>query len=274
MPSPTTTFRLTDRDRRQLDRLADELVCSRSDVLRHGMAALRDNRQLRRQVKADNLARAFLKSLRTEYGDNATLELVEGPEDAGWRLAGEPLDREAVDVIIERQGDRWVLDLVDKATGVGIHNVMSWTDEDGYRHAVVPLRELWVYSSQGAIGEPKTRQVHDGRTVVQIEEDDGSLRHLVIDDQGNSAPLVDTDVPLAAFDQPEPSIGIGVRRESSLGPHLGRGVGGKWVLTGDLDDDRAALEQSLEQLLKQVRRGDLDEILALAPSTARDSAQG
>ena len=70
MPTPTTTFRLTSRERAQLDRLADRLVCSRTDVLRYGMAVLReDDSGLINQIRADNLARAFLKSLITQYGE-------------------------------------------------------------------------------------------------------------------------------------------------------------------------------------------------------------
>ena len=270
MATPTTTFRLTGRERRQLERLADELVCSRSDVLRYGIAALRDDPDLRQQIKADNLARAFLKNLCTQYGDDATIEMVDGPDDPGWRLAGEPLDRQVVDVIVQRQGDRWVLDLVDKATGVAIRNVTSWTDIDGYRHAVVPLRELWVYSASGAIGEPKTRQLHDGRAVVQIEEDDGSLRHLAIDNEGGVVPLTGSDVPAASFTDSEPSVGVGIRRESERGPHLGRGVGGKWVLTGDLEVDRDAVAKSLEQLLARTQRGEFDDLLAVPPDARGD----
>jgi hypothetical protein len=261
MATPTTTFRLSARDRTQLDRLADELVCSRSDVLRYGMAALRDNTDLRASIRADNLGRAFLRNLLTQYGENATLELVDGPEDPNWRLAGEPLDRQAVDVVVRRQGDRWVMELVDKVNGIAIRNAMSWTDEAGYRHAVVPLRSLWVHAVGGSIGEPKTRQLYDGRTVVQIEEDEGTLRYLVIDNDGNTAPLEAKDVPAAAFAHAEPSVGIGVRRESDLGPHLGEGIGGKWVLTGDLDRDREAVERALLKLLDQTKRGDLDDLL-------------
>jgi hypothetical protein len=264
MATPTTTFRLTSRERVQLDRLANELVCSRTDVLRLGMAVLRsDTTGLIKQVKAENLARAFLKSLITQYGENAVLELSDGPEDSHWRLAGEPLDDQLLDVIVKRQGDRFVMDLVDKANGVAIHNVQAWEDEEGYRHAVVPLRSLWVYSSQGVGSEPKARQSYDGRTVVQIEEDDGSVRYLVIDNEGNSAPLEPGDVPAAAFSGQTPSVGIGLRRESELGPHLGRGFGGKWVLTGDLSEDRRAVIAALEKLIKQVERGDLDDILSL-----------
>jgi hypothetical protein len=267
--TPTTTFRLTRAERAQLDRLADELVCSRTDVLRYGMAALRDDESgLKRQIRADNLARAFLKSLITQYGENAVIELREGPEDPHWRLAGEPLDREVLDVVVRRQGDRFVMDLVAKATGVAVHNVQAWEDEDGYRHAVVPLRDLWVYSSTGVVGEPKTRQLYDGRTVVQFQEDDGSRRSVAIDDQGNASPLDPKDVPAAAFSELRASVGVGVRRESEHGPHLGSGYGGKWELTGDLDEDRAAVAQALRQLVLQVERGDLDNILRTTPETS------
>ncbi len=268
MATPTTTFRLTSRERAQLDRLADELVCSRTDVLRYGMAALRnDESGLTGQIRADNLARAFLKNLITQYGERAVIELMDGPEDPHWRVAGEPLDRDVLDVIVRRQGDRFVMDLVAKATGIAIHNVQVWEDEEGYRHAVVPLRDLWVYSSTGVSAEPKTRQLFDGRTVVQIEEDDGSFRHLVIDDQGNSSPLDPDDVPAAAFSELHPSVGVGVRRESERGPHFGRGYGGKWELTGDLEEDRAAVILTLTKLADQIERGDLDDILRTDPAT-------
>lgn len=266
MVTPTTTFRLTSRERAQLDRLADELVCSRTDVLRHGMAALRkDETGLSAQIRADNLARAFLKSLITQYGDNAVIELSDGLDDPHWRLAGEPLDRDVVDVMVKRQGDRWVMDLVSKATGIAIHNVQAWDDDDGRRHAVIPLRDLWVYSSHGLSSEPSTRQLFDGRTLVQIGEDDGSQRHVAIDDQGNSAPVDLKDFPAATFPDLRPSVGVGVRRESRYGPHLGQGIGGKWELTGDLGEDRAAVILALEKLIEKAKRGDLDEILADRP---------
>jgi hypothetical protein len=268
MASPTTTFRLTLRERAQLDRLADELVCSRTDVLRYGMAALQNDRSgLVSQIRADNLARAFLKNLITQYGEDAVIELEDGPEDPHWRLAGEPLDGEVLDVIVRRQGDRFVMDLVAKATGVGIHNVQSWEDEDGSRHATVALRDLWVYSPTRVSGEPKTRQLFDGRTVVQFQEDDGSFRQLAIDNQGNSSPLDPEDVPAAAFRELRPSVGIGVRRESEHGPHLGRGYGGKWELTGEIEKDRAVVTRALRNLIDHVERGDLDDILKVVPGS-------
>jgi hypothetical protein len=231
------------------------------------MAVLReDDGGLLNQIRADNLARAFLKSLITQYGENAVIELKDGPADPHWRLAGEPLDREALDVIVRPQGDRFVMDLVDKATGVAIHNVQSWEDEEGFRHAVVPLRDLWVYSSMRVSSEPTTRQLLDGRTIVQFQEDDGSFRRLAIDDQGNSSPLHPEDVPAAMFPEEPPSVGVGVRRESKLGPHLGRGHGAKWELKGDIDEDRAALVLLLKQLIDRVEHRDLDDILTTIPA--------
>lgn len=103
-------------------------------------------------------------------------------------LAGEPVDP-LIGTEVARHGDRWVLNLIDKATDVAIRNVLSWHDGDGSRHPVISLRDLWVYSFNGAIGEPEARQLVDGRTVVQISEDDGTVRHLVIDNEGNPARL-------------------------------------------------------------------------------------
>jgi hypothetical protein len=239
------------------------------------MAALRrDESGLTRQIRADNLARAFLKGLITQYGENAALELVDGPEDPHWRLAGEPLDTKFIDVSVERQGDRFVMDLVSRATGVAIHNVQSWDDAEGFRHAVVPLRELWVYSSVAIGSEPSTRQLFDGRTLVQIEEDDGSLRHLTIDNEGNSAPVSRSELPAAAFPELTPSIGVGVRRESEHGPHVGRGMGGKWDLTGDLETDREVVVSALQQLIERAERGELDEILAFRAKASEGSPEG
>jgi hypothetical protein len=271
MTTPTTTFRLTSGERVQLDRLADELVCSRTDVLRYGMAALRDDESgLLGQIRADNLARSFLKSLITQYGEDAVIELSDGPEDPHWRLAGEPLDDEMLGVIVRRQGDRFVMDLVAKATGVGIHNVQSWDEEDGSSHVTVRLRDLWVYSSTRVSSESKTRQLVDGRTVVQFQEDDGSVRQLAIDNQGNSSSVDPADVPAAAFRELQPSVGIGIRRESEHGPHLGPGYGGKLDLTGEIKKDRAAVVEALQQLIDRAERGDFDDILKPGPGSASD----
>jgi hypothetical protein len=82
---------------------------------------------------------------------------------------------------------------------VGISNAYSWTDTKGGEDAVVPLKSLWLYSQSKVHIEPKARQLYDGRTVVQIEEDDGSLKHMVLDHEGNSRLLRDDEAPVAAF---------------------------------------------------------------------------
>lgn len=52
------------------------------------MAALRrDDTDLVNHIRADNLARAFLESLMTQYGENAVIERADGPKDPHWRLA-------------------------------------------------------------------------------------------------------------------------------------------------------------------------------------------
>jgi hypothetical protein len=131
---------------------------------------------------------------------------------------------------------------------------------------VVPLRDVWVHSSTRVSAESKTRQLYDGRTVVEIQEDDGSFRHVAIDDQGNSAPLKSGDVP-AAFSELPPSVGVGVRRESELGPHLGRGYGGKWELTGEIEKDRAGVVGALKELIDLVESGGCDDILKVGSRT-------
>ncbi|HEY5195485.1 MAG TPA: hypothetical protein VIJ51_00500 [Solirubrobacteraceae bacterium] len=200
MPSPTTTFRFADRERRRLDQLAHEMVCSRADVLRLGLAALQRDPALREEVRALNVARAFIKSLRTQYGDNAILELDDGRDDK-WKLAGEPIDAAALDLDVKRVGDRFVMSLLDPESRVEITNVRadSWTDEDGVRHAVVPLSNLWASSASELVAEPRTRQLCDGRTVVQIPEDDGTVRHVVLDNDGNARILEPNELPVAAF---------------------------------------------------------------------------
>jgi hypothetical protein len=199
MVTPTTTFRLSTADRRRLDRLADELVCSKSDVLRLGMAMLARDPELQAQVRAGNVARAFLKSLRTQYGANAILELVEGRDGDDWVLAGEPLNRTVVDVEVREVDDRYVLHLLDPLTGVEIENAHSWVATDGRKHATVSLEQLWVHTEFPTGDEPKTRQLVDGRNVVQIDDGEGAFRHIVLDQQGNSHRLEPGEVPVAAF---------------------------------------------------------------------------
>lgn len=70
-------------------------------------------------------------------------------------------------------------------------------------------------------------------------------------------------VEAAIAARPIPSAGIGLRRESTLGPHVGRGAGVAVRLTGDLDEDRDHVISMTERLLDQVRSGNLDYLLSL-----------
>lgn len=70
-------------------------------------------------------------------------------------------------------------------------------------------------------------------------------------------------VEAAITARPMPSAGIGLRRESTLGPHVGRGAGVAVPLTGDLDKDRNDVISMIEQLLDGVRSGELDYLLSL-----------
>lgn len=70
-------------------------------------------------------------------------------------------------------------------------------------------------------------------------------------------------VGAAIASRPIPSAGIGLRRESTLGPHVGRGAGVAVRLTGNLDKDRDDVISMIEQLLDDVRSGKLDYLLSL-----------
>lgn len=70
-------------------------------------------------------------------------------------------------------------------------------------------------------------------------------------------------VKAAIAARPIPSAGIGLRRESTLGPHVGRGAGVAVRLTGDLDRDRDDVISMVEQLLDEVRSRNLDYLLFL-----------
>jgi len=64
--------------------------------------------------------------------------------------------------------------------------------------------------------------------------------------------------------RPEPSIGIGLRRESASGPHIGRGLGVQVRLNGEVDENRARVVTMVEKLLDEVRSGKADNLLKLS----------
>lgn len=81
--------------------------------------------------------------------------------------------------------------------------------------------------------------------------------------QGWKDPELRRLVEAAIAARPMPSAGIGLRRESTLGPHVGRGAGVAVPLTGDLDKDRNGIILMVEKLLDEVRSGNLDYLLSL-----------
>lgn len=76
------------------------------------------------------------------------------------------------------------------------------------------------------------------------------------------------EVSKAAAKTQQPSVGIGVRRESREGirGHVGEGYGGQWPLTGDLEADRSAVLDALEQLVRLTQEGKLDHLLNVEPA--------
>lgn len=187
MVTPTTAFRLTDYDRHQLERLSDELGLSRTDVVRHGLAALRRDPALRKQIRAEQLAIAFLNRLRARYGEHTQLRLVVGPDqpEPDPRIADEPLDWEELDVRVRYEGDFAFVDLVDPTVGVGIWNAY-WTEVGDHKDVRILLKAIDLYVRLAPTDEPRTHRLGDGRTVLAVPQDDGSVTQLVLDSEGNS----------------------------------------------------------------------------------------
>jgi hypothetical protein len=63
--------------------------------------------------------------------------------------------------------------------------------------------------------------------------------------------------------RPIPSAGIGLRRESVAGPHIGPGAGLMVRLTGDLEKDREDLIAIARHLVERLETGELDELVTL-----------
>ena len=190
MATPTSAFRLTNRDRRQLDRLADELLLSRTDVIRHGLAALRRDHALRRQILAEQLVLAFLARLRGRYGDRAQIAVDVGPDqpEPSPRIAGEPIDPDEAQIDVRYEDGHAFIDLVDPTVGVAIRNAY-WTAADEGVNVRIPLKALGLYQRVVPTNEPRTHRLDDGRTVVAVPHDDGTVRQFVLDEQGNFALL-------------------------------------------------------------------------------------
>jgi hypothetical protein len=130
---------------------------------------------------------------------------------------------------------------------------LDW--QAGRARAIVDLSSLGVPRSTVARLAGITR----GR-VQQILEDAGEAG---ITGDAWADPDLRRLVESAIANRPVPSAGVGIRRESASGPHIGEGFGVAVRLTGDLEKDRDSIVASIERLLAQVKAGQLDDLLTL-----------
>jgi len=196
MATPTVTFRLLERERQTLDKLAEELVCSRTDVIRAGLRLLRKDDAFRKELKAVNLVKAFLGRLEEKYGPHADLRF-EMPT-ASCKIGGKETDEVDVRVRYEEPGTAGSpanstrrtahFDLIDPQTGVGLFNAYV-TSADEENLVVIPLSAIYVPSPAPSVDERTSWRLPDGRMAVEVIGDDGSARRYVIDADGTSALL-------------------------------------------------------------------------------------
>jgi len=70
-------------------------------------------------------------------------------------------------------------------------------------------------------------------------------------------------VDYSILERPVPSVGVGIRRESVAGPHLGAGWGGQILLTEDVEHNRGEVVWALERLIEGTKAGRFDELFTL-----------
>jgi hypothetical protein len=70
-------------------------------------------------------------------------------------------------------------------------------------------------------------------------------------------------IEYAILERPIPSVGVGIRRESVAGPHLGAGWGGQIRLTNDVEHNRNEVIWGLRKLIEHAEAGDYDDLLTL-----------
>lgn len=80
-------------------------------------------------------------------------------------------------------------------------------------------------------------------------------------------------VEYAILERPVPSVGVGIRRESVAGPHLGAGWGGQIRLTEDVEHNRREVVWALERLIESTKAGRFDELFTLKDEE-RDIVRG
>jgi hypothetical protein len=165
-------------------------------------------------------------------------------------------------------------------------SVLNMATEQGVNRYLQILSDLEQASRQHAATKTETqgRQVDRAKAIVEVSKlgvpratvaklaglTRGRIQQIL--EQAGEAGATGEDwndpelrrlVKAAVAARPIPSAGIGLRRESTLGPHLGQGAGVAVRLTGDLDKDRNDVISMIERLLEKTRSGDLDHLLSL-----------
>lgn len=188
MATPTTTFRLTAKERSTLKRLEAELgAASQTEVVRAGLSLLRRNPAIKQEIRAANAARGFLRRLVLHHGDDAQIEFETGGDDMpAVRIAGEPAH--GLVIALRRQSGLVHVDLIDPEAGVGIANAFYTTDDEG-RHVVLPLVAIHVPSPADDPDDTHTRSLPDGRTAITKTDPAGRTRSYTLDDEGRSGLL-------------------------------------------------------------------------------------
>jgi hypothetical protein len=190
-PTTTTTFRLTAADRRTLKRLEEELACTKADIVRLGLAALRRDPELRHRLRAERFAAAFLSRLKDELGTHAQLRVrmdEHGNVVTEWmatRRRGPAAETE-VEVNVREQGDLHFVDLIDPRTGVGIRNAY-WSEARDFCFPISAVN----FRRTAPLDEPEARRLPDGRTAITVTQDDGTIAHYVLGPDGQSHLLHD-----------------------------------------------------------------------------------
>jgi len=91
---------------------------------------------------------------------------------------------------VRYEGDHAFVDLVDPTVGVGIRNAY-WIEVDDSKDVHILLKAIDLYRRLAPLEEARTQSLEDGRTVLAVPQDDGSVKQLVLDANGRSSLLPD-----------------------------------------------------------------------------------
>jgi hypothetical protein len=154
---------------------------------------------------------------------------------------------------------RSILDQLDVATRRLAGDVGPREDEQKRRdEAIVELSQLGVPRAVVAklIGMTRARvqqildRMGESGATGNAWEHDRALQRMV---------------EYAILERPVPSVGVGIRRESVSGPHLGAGWGGRIRLTDDVARNRSEVVGALKRLIERAEAGDFDDLIKLTP---------